>query len=491
MALRIRDWYGFWPALLLVAFLIWHGSRCVENALWEPPLPEDAPKAAKRARTDGSDFTCYYSAGELAVRGEDIYDYRRSSTPTRQYLYPSTFAVFPMALLALLPLVWAAVIYYILNIFMLCVVLVFLKKMLYPANVAVAPPVPLRGRLRQWRSLPNVGLALALLLSVRFIENNLKLGNANIFTLFLLTLALKWLVEKREFFAGAATALAAAYKISPGLFGLYLLWTWRKSAMVGGAVGLLFFLLVLPSAVMGPTLNWEMLKEFYRRVAEPTIKAENKGTLDSDAEGSYVSGISVRGTMLKLLTPVETLRENQARAGNKTINVVNLAPKKARLAADLLALALLGWTVFLTLEKRKSRSSENVAPTQRMGAVCSEKLIADWSLVVTAMLLIAPITRKAHLSLTLLPCAVLIAFLQRGLLARRQKAFAIASLALFGFIGLCSAPGLYEVIFGKKLGNIISGHIHSHGALTLAVICLFFALSSVLWQFRGARKYNL
>lgn len=487
-------------ALLVLAAVGWGGVRSVKNARWEPPPSPLSSKYEKRHRKDGSDFTCYYSAGELARKGLDIYNYRGSSTPTRQYIYPPLFAVFPMAPLSFLPQTWAAGVYYVLNVLLLAVVFVWLRELLWPrrasprnragtAGTAEAVGASLDEEERRRRA--NVGLFFALLLSLRFIENNLRSGNANLVVLFLLTWALKELAARRDFRGGLATALATAVKVSPGLFGLYLLWSRRWKALLGGAVGLMLFLLVIPSAALGPQRNWEMLERFYGLVVAPTVQAKNRGPADSERTAGgkpYVTGISLRGTLMKLLSPVVALRKKQAVNGRRTVNIVAWSPVTARRAADAAALAVLVCTVLLTLRRKEEDEEDSFAGAEEEPAgrpARTDRLAAAWGLTTTAMLLIAPITRKGHLTLVLLPCAVLIAFLQRGLLTSRARRFVLASLWVFAAAVLLSAPELYKMLLGKRTGEVVGGHVHACGTLTAGLLVLFAGNAAAL---RHCRK---
>ena len=46
--------------------------------------------------------------------------------------------------------------------------------------------------------------------------------------------------------------LEAAIKLTPGLFGIYFLWARRGWSMLGGALGLALFLVVVPGTVLSP-----------------------------------------------------------------------------------------------------------------------------------------------------------------------------------------------------------------------------------------------
>src|SRR5262249_17528458 len=80
-------------AVVLLVFVLL-GKTCIQHGAFKA--------ASETSKVQGCDFTAYYSAGELARTGKNIYDYRSSSTPFRPYIYPPMFAVFPMAPLSLL-----------------------------------------------------------------------------------------------------------------------------------------------------------------------------------------------------------------------------------------------------------------------------------------------------------------------------------------------------------------------------------------------------
>ena len=72
-------------AVALAVFFTFYGVDVVRHSIYKDPKPNETVEEAKK-RPHGSDFTAYYSAGELARKGENIYDYRASSTPVRPYI---------------------------------------------------------------------------------------------------------------------------------------------------------------------------------------------------------------------------------------------------------------------------------------------------------------------------------------------------------------------------------------------------------------------
>src|SRR5882672_10696126 len=74
----------------LVIFAAIYGYSCVKNG-WAVP-----PPANSKTEKLGNDFTAFYSAGEQARLGRNIYDWASTSMPHRPYEYPPLFAVFPL-----------------------------------------------------------------------------------------------------------------------------------------------------------------------------------------------------------------------------------------------------------------------------------------------------------------------------------------------------------------------------------------------------------
>ena len=487
---------------LALVLLTLYGVRCVRRGAYAPPDPS-SPTSEHRKRQDrGSDFTAYYSAGELARRGESLYDYELSSTPFRPFIYPPMFAIFPMLPLSCLGHNAALAVYYLLNVILLFAALWMLRGLLWGAPAPGGPPGPF------WRR-PEVGLFLALLACGRFLDSNFSSGNANVVILFLLTTGLYALQRNHGLGGGLAVALATAFKLTPGLFGLYFLWTRRGWAMLGGALGLALFLYLVPSLVLGFARNEQLLNGYWEYVKpqlgipaglfttdsqpaktpvivgwKPAVQPQRGDTGEVKAEEEAVSetspprafGISLRGTLQKLLSKSVAMNHREPGASQR-INVANLEPQTARRLADGLGLILLLLCVALTLPF--------AARSGTFGPALS------WSLVVTTMLLISPLTRKAHLVVLVLPAAVLIALLQQNhfsmsasekertggrteALSSWTRRVAWSALLAVGGIGLLTSPDV--------VGRQASEWLHAAGCFTGALLALYAALALALWR---------
>ncbi len=462
-------------AVVLVAFFTNYGVDVVRHSIYKDPKPNETLEEAKK-RPHGSDFTAYYSAGELARKGENIYDYRASSTPVRPYIYPAMFAVFPMAPLSLFSHNTAVAVFFVLNLVLLAAGLWLVWKVLVP---------PTSGTESIWRR-PELGCLFAVAVCWQYLHSNLRGGNANLYCFFCLALALylftdiakppevsatarrSWL---REFFSGIVVALATTFKLTPGLFGVYFFWTFRRWAMLGGAVGLALFLLFVPALLLGFSKNWTALKVFTEHARDKAMADEDdtpqeiligrpKKAANPD-ELPRAVGISFRGTLMKMLSETEALTRDDLE-GDRSVNIMNLEPKQAQTAADILALVLLLATVVLTFPA-----------WTRAGAL---PIALSWSLTTTAMVLVAPLTRMAHLVVLLIPVSVLIVLLQQSRLRGAAKTLAWAALFLLG----CGGGLTSKAIWGSKLSQTIQ----ALGLTTWSTLLLFIALAVALWQLR-------
>jgi hypothetical protein len=466
-------------AVVLIVFIS-IGVVVAQRSVFVRAKPDETPEET-RQRPKGTDFTAYYSAGELARNGQSIYDYAASSTPVRPYIYPPMFAVFPMAPLSLLPHNTAAVVFYVINIALLFGGMWLLWKIL-------APPGP--PSLSFWRR-PEVGCLIAIVVSWRFLHSNLMLGNANLYIFFFLVLAL-YLMTKGSFgsssvaepsttpdagtevLAGIAVALATTFKLTPGLFGVYFFWTFRRWAMVGGALGLALFLLVFPSFLLGFSENWIALKAFVAHARDKAMAEEDdspggetvligrpkKAASPDDLPRAV--GLSFRGTVTNLLTPTEALNRGNIK-GSHSVNVATLDFKHAQSVADACAVVLLLVTVVLT-----------IPAWTRAGTV---PLALSWSLTTTAMVLVAPLTRSAHLVVLLIPFSVLIALLQQDRLSEMGKKLAWIVLLAFSVGGVLTS----QSVLGNKWSQVVS----SMGATTWSMVLLFIALAVIQFELRA------
>lgn len=457
--------------LIVIAFLtvfaVVYGWQCVEHGRAIVPAKTEDPAAKLKKEKLGNDFTAYYSAGEQARPGRNIYDWQSTSVPHRPYEYPPFFAVFPMMPLSYLPYNTALAFFYALNVLLLAASFWMLRKLLWPPLSAYTTEGNGTGTVppHLW---PLSGMLFALALSWRFIHSNTNESNANLYLLFLLTLALsldqRWAQNGGEtprggLCCGLAVALATAVKVTPGLFGVYFLWSLRRWAMLGGAIGLVLFLFVVPGIFLGWEMNLKYLDAYKSFALGKTAGGEQSDSdpnriiigrprqLDPhDSDSPEGVGVSIKGMLTSLLTPSPALRKSGDKP--RTVNFMTLDSKQVDRIWKALSLVLLLGTVALTFGANARQNTHAAA--------------LSWSLVTVAMTLISPMTRIAHLVVLAIPLATLVALLQQKKLTGTPKMLAWAA-----FILLSISPATGE-------------YLRALGFTTFALIVLYVALASAL-----------
>ncbi|MEI6235570.1 MAG: glycosyltransferase family 87 protein [Planctomycetota bacterium] len=456
-----QPWRYFWWFLITI-IVVWQATICVRNARLNPAKPDKV-----------SDFTAFYGAGQLALRGQNIYDFKNSEISRRPYLYPATFAIFPMMPLALMKHNTALVVFVILNFMLFFATLWLLRDVMWRLIPQTAPPLE-TSRWMQWLRHPDSGVMLAAVICLRFVMSNMRHGNANMYVAFALALGL-WLMLKRrtalfEISSGLAIALGTAIKVTPGLFGLYLLWTWRPWGMLGGALGLVFFIIIVPAIPLGFTYSMDRFWEYKNHVASAATGEDAEDDPighDGGADQKQLEGgISLRGICMRYMTP----RAMKFVFPDKTTklyyaNIVTLPENTARNVCRAGELILLALTVFLTMRK--------IARTDPAGIALS------WGLTANAMLLISPLTRKAHVCSFLITAVVTIALMQQNRITGRARTFCIATLA-----ALCFQGAIFSV---EIIGKLNSDWLQGIGVGFWLLLATFASTAWALWKLEQVR----
>mgnify|MGYP002623213143 CR=1 FL=1 len=164
------------------------------------------------------------------------------------YLYPPGFLVL-LRPLTKVPLPVAAVIWQLSKY--LCIAAIFAASW---RMVSEERPLPLWGKVA------------TVILSARFLVSDLQHGNINIYIAFLVIVSAWLLWTRREMLAGLLIALAATTKVTPVLWGAFLLYKRRWRALAGFFLGVVLFLEVLPLTVISADLNHRLLGRWYQHV---------------------------------------------------------------------------------------------------------------------------------------------------------------------------------------------------------------------------------
>src|SRR5262249_25019313 len=141
---------------------------------------------------------------------------------------------------------------------------------------------------------PPWARAVAALLCLRPIVEDLSHGNINIFILFLVIGCLYAWHKRLDFSAGLLLALAVCCKVTPLLLVPYFLWKWQWKVLAGWALGMGLFLFALPAAVLGWQENTKLLRSWADQMVVPYIL---RGEVSPEHPNQ-----SLPGTATRLLT---------------------------------------------------------------------------------------------------------------------------------------------------------------------------------------------
>ena len=132
---------------------------------------------------------------------------------------------------------------------------------------------------------------------LRPILGDLHHGNNNLLILFLVVATYYAWRRGYDITAGLLLALATSYKVTPALFFVYFAYkrSWRTVGW--GLLGMGIFLLIIPSAVIGPQFNGECLGMWWHRMVTPFVF---KG-----AASPQEINQSIPGVLMRLLTYVD------------------------------------------------------------------------------------------------------------------------------------------------------------------------------------------
>ncbi len=233
-----------------------------------------------------------------------------------------------------------------------------------------------------------------LALSFRPILSDLHHANNNLIILFLVVVSLTAWRKKYDVGAGLALGLAIAYKVTPGLFLIYLLWkrSWRAAGATCLALGL--FLVIIPGVILSPEFNGECLSSWYHRILRPYAVSNFTG----DAEVNQ----SMPGVLSRLFCDQRGGR-NDATEG---LNLLDLDPVAVTRGSKILSIGFVGLLLYLCRTKADRRSDP--------------RLLGEFALVALTMLIVSERSWKHHFVTMLLPYTFLGYRLWRHELGRVQ-----------------------------------------------------------------------
>ena len=208
---------------------------------------------------------------------------------------------------------------------------------------------------------------------------------SDMLVLFPVAAAFCWLARgEKKFRAGALLGFAAAFKVLPGLFGVYLLLTRQWRALGGMIFAGLVCTVVLPVLLWGPERAWRLHLSWYEKVVAPYHSGR---TTEFISDPYRPSNQSLTAAFNRLLRPLPM----DASKGERNINLISLSPGAvSALAKTLQGLVALGLALLWALCGRKSHDAKSAAIL--MAAVAPGiMLLSEVSLTSHHVLLILPV----------------------------------------------------------------------------------------------------
>jgi hypothetical protein len=298
------------------------------------------------------------------------------------------------------------------------------------------------------RSLPLGAKWLIVLLAIRPILGDLTHGNVNLFILFLLTASLYAFQRGFDLGAGVGLGLAIACKVTPALFVPYFLWKRSGRVLAGCALGLVLFLGVVPTVLLGWQRNVQLLESWTAQMVRPYV---NDGAVLYTAHKNQ----SLPAVLLRLTTasPSFTTYVDDELTPVAFHNLVELDPAQAKWLIRGCMIAFGGLLLW----------SGRTPTGQRHGW----RMPAEFGLVMVGMLLFSERTWKHHGVVLLLPLAVLVYYFVCGRPGWRMRCYLAGTLAgAWGLMGLASLGDWGE------LAEVYGVYVAAHLVLAAALVVL-------------------
>jgi alpha-1,2-mannosyltransferase len=354
-------------------------SRWFFWILWASIVLVAAAFYYEKAADNRSAFVRWRPQVQEFWRGVNIYDDMNFPNPP---IMPIT--LYP---LMVLPTVAGAMCWFAIKVALTTLTLIMCLKI-------VQPP----GRL-----LPPMFRSLILILSLRPILGDFHHGNNNLVILFLIVGMFYAWRRGYDVVAGLLLALATSYKVTPALFFIYFAYkrSWRTVGW--GAVGMLLFLLVVPSLIIGPEFNWECLQTWWQHMVKPFVS----GKAMSPQEVNQ----SLFGVMTRLLT--EMIPGRGRYQVHLDLNVASLDPRVVGYLIKAMVfglLALLAWLCRTPAENRRD-----------------PRLLGEVALVVLTMLFVSERSWKHHYVTVLIPFSYLVAEFFSSRVSPRSRMLIVGS----------------------------------------------------------------
>ena len=341
------------------------------------------------------------------------------------YAYPSAMALLAIPL-ALLSPQWSLIAWYLVNVAAICVAVTCGWRLAGgPSWIAVS---------RVWRWVLLVTIALAGKHLISPLENQ----QTDIVIAACLFSGLYLIAERRPAAGGALVGLGAAMKCTPLLFIPYLLWRkqWLAAAAAAGvAVGVN----LAPDWIYPQTNGLSYLGDwktvYLTGVAQnaPGEWAEDQPSQTRLSANQSLAGFFHRAVIYGFPTSYPQLEKLPLHSGGQAVGKIRLFVYGSALLLAGVTAWWIGWP-----------GNPAKLPTG-VGGRGSWRMACECSAVLSLMVLVSPMSSKAHYVVLILPCFIL----TRLWLTQRPAWSWVILLAL-----LISGPGTIKGIVGKPLGEL-------------------------------------
>jgi alpha-1,2-mannosyltransferase len=308
------------------------------------------------------------------------------------------------------------------------------------------------------RLLPPMFRSLILVLSLRPILGDLHHGNNNLVILFLVVAMFYAWRRGYDVAAGLLLALAASYKVTPALFFVYFAYkrSWRTVGW--GAVGMVLFLLIVPSVIIGPAFNWECLTTWGQRMVKPFVLKH--------ASSSQESNQSLFGVLSRLLT--EMMPGKDRYQVHLDLHLVSLPAWLVNYLIKAVALGFLGLLAFLCRTPAGNRRDP--------------RLLGEVALVVLTMLFVSERSWKHHYVTVLIPYSFLVAEFFSSHVGPRSRALIVGAWAISFSLMALASPDLY---FWSSADGQEHEIAQGYGAFLWAGVLLYATVAWRVWARRS------
>lgn len=302
--------------------------------------------------------------------------------------------------------------------------------------------------------LSPLAWAAVVALSARPLLSDLHHGNVNILILFTVVASLWAYHLGRDWLCGLGIALGTTFKVTPALFIPYFAWKREWRVVAWSLIGLVLWIVIVPSAVVGFRHNLVLFRSWTRLMIEPYVLRGEVETLQINQ--------SLPGVLYRLTTfspGIEFEDDHTAPA-----NILNLSRTQAWWLLRILTAGILAWMAYVCRTPTDNRKDW--------------RLTAEFAIVVLGMLFFSERTWKHHYVTLCLPVAVLVAAIELRYrsrpLARRLYA------ASLGAAFLLMASTSSELAGWLGPGGYGHKYMQAGGAFFWAGVVLLCSLSCLL-----------